>query len=136
MTNEKKESLAKKIMTSANENGEFVKAFAAVEDAPSLEKLLNANGFEVSLEEVEALFAEGMQEISKYKDSATDGELSEKELSDVAGGGFILGTFVLAGSSVAAFGWGALCAVCPLAVTATPYVVGGLTVATTAAYMN
>lgn len=136
MTNAKKELLAQKIMASANENGEFIKAFAAVEDATSMEKFLNENGFEVSLEEVEALFAEGLQEILKFKDSATEEELSEEELSDVAGGGFFSGTLRLVASSGAAFGFGALCAVCPAASAASPYVVGGLTAWTTAGYMK
>lgn len=129
-----KQVLAQKLTEAVNENNDFCKAFTQAEDAASLQKVLQANGFEVSVEEVEAMFADGLKEILKIKEEAAGAELSEDQLDDVAGGGFVSGTARLAASAAAGFGYGCLCGVCPAAAAWTPYVAGGLTAWTVAGY--
>lgn len=136
MDKTKKEMLAQEILTAVNENEEFCKAFVSSEDASSLQKVLNENGFNVSLEDVEAMFADGLSEILKVKESAEETELSEEQLDDVSGGGFLRGTLRTIASGAVGFGFGAFCGVCPAAAAATPYVVGGLTAWSTAGYMK
>lgn len=136
MEQAKKEMLAQKVMEAVNENNDFCKAFIAAEDAISLQKVLNDNGFDVSKEDVEAIFADGLKEILKVKEVAATSELSEDQLDDVAGGGAIRGTLRTVASAAAGFGFGCLCGVCPAASAATPYVVGGLTAWSTAGYMK
>lgn len=82
------------------------------------------------------MFADGLNEILKFKESGPADELSEGQLDDVAGGGFINGTLRLAASSVAAFGYGALCGICPAACAGSPYVAVGLSAWTTAGYVK
>lgn len=136
MDQAKKEMLAKKILEAVNENNDFCKAFVAAEDAASLQKVLKSNGFDVTVEDVEAMFAEGLKEILTVKEGAAATELSEDQLDDVAGGGFFRGTLRLVASSAVGFGFGCLCGVCPAAAAATPYVAGGLTAWTTAGYLK
>ena len=136
MEQTKKEMLARKLVEAVNENNDFCKAFVGAEDAASLTKVLNDNGFEFSTEEVEEMFADGLKEILKVKESATTDELDESELEDVAGGGFVRGTLRLVASGAAAFGFGAFCSVCPVAAGASYYVAGGLAAWSTAGYMR
>ncbi|MBQ4569160.1 MAG: hypothetical protein IJA62_03815 [Ruminococcus sp.] len=131
---EKKELLAQKLMESANENGEFFRAFVSAEDASDVQKVLNDNGFDATVEEIEELFSEGLKEILDFKDKASEEELSEEQLDDVDGGGFLRGTARTVISAAAGFGFGAFCAVCPAASAATPYVAGGLTAWSVAGY--
>ena len=129
----KKELLAQKITASANEDQEFFKAFISAQDAPTLQKVLQDNGFEFSLEEINELGSDGVSGILAHNDG---GELSEDQLDDVAGGGFIKGTARLIVSAGVAFGYGALCGVCPAASAGAPYVAGGLSVWTAAGYAS
>ncbi len=125
MENTRKEVLAKKISDAVNENEALCIALASAEDAAAAKKVLNENGFDVSTEDVEAIFQDGLNAILKFKESAPD-ELSEGQLENVAGGGFFRGMFRTAASAATGFGFGMLCGVCPAAASATPYVVGGL----------
>lgn len=136
MEQTKKEMLAQKIMEAVNENNDFCKSFVAAEDATALQKVLNDNGFDVTVEDVEAIFADGLKEILAAKENAMAEELSEDQLDDVAGGGFFRGTLRTAASAAAGFGFGCLCGLCPAASVATPYVVGGLTAWSTAGYLK
>lgn len=117
-----------------NENNDFCKAFVAAEDATSLQKVLNENGYAISVEDVEAMFADGLKEILKFKDEAETTELSMEQLDGVAGGGIIRGILRTVASAVAGFGYGCLCGVCPAAASATYYVAGGLTAWSVAGY--
>lgn len=137
MEQTKKELLTQQILSAVNDNEEFCKAFVSAEDAASLQKVLNENGFDVSLTDVEAMFADGLSEILKFKDSdAANGELSENQLDDVAGGGALRGTLRTVVSAGVGFGFGCLCGVCPAAASATPYVVGGLTAWSASGYLK
>jgi hypothetical protein len=135
MDQNKKEMLAQKIIEAVNENNDFCKEFLAAEDAVSLQKVLNDNGFDMTVEDIESMYADGLKEILAVKEGA-ETELSEDQLDDVAGGGFLKGTARLAVSSAAAFAFGCFVGVCPAAAPATPYVAGGLTAWTTAGYLD
>lgn len=119
MTN--KEILAKQISDALNTNEEFCKALLSAEDATSAQKVLNENGIDVTIEDVEAIFNDGMDELKKFKDNA-DRELSDQQLDDIAGGGVVRGVLRTTGSAVAAFGMGMACganpAFCPAAYSA------------------
>ncbi len=112
-------------------NEAFLKALVAAENAASAQQVLKDNGFDLSVEEVEALYRDGAQNICAHLDN---GELAEDQLDDVAGGGFFRGTLRLAVSGAAAFGYGMLCGVCPAASAGAPYVAGGLSIWTAAGY--
>ena len=127
------ENITKKITAAVTEDMDFFKAFISAQDAPALQKVLQDNGFEFTLEEINEFFSNGVDGILTYNESA---ELSEDQLDDVAGGGFIKGTARLIVSSGVAFGYGALCGICPAAASGAPYVVGGLTAWTTAGYLS
>ena len=129
----KKELLAQKITAAATEDQEFFKAFIGAQDAPALQKVLQNNGFEFTLEGIDEFFANGVDGILAHNGSA---ELTEDQLDDVAGGGFIKGTARLIVSCGVAFGYGALCGICPAAYAGAPYVAGGLTAWTTAGYLS
>ena len=131
-----KEVLAQQIFAMATDNEDFCKALVSAEDAPSAKKVLNENGFPVSLEDVDEIFADGLSEIMKFKDSGAADELSEGQLDDIAGGGAIRGTLRLAVSAGVAFGFGMFCGICPAAAVASPYVAGGLTAWSTAGYLR
>ena len=79
----KKELLAQKITAAATEDQEFFKAFIGAQDAPALQKVLQNNGFEFTLEEIDEFFANGVDGILAHNGSA---ELTEDQLDDVAGG--------------------------------------------------
>ena len=132
MTN--RERLSRMIMTVGQDDEEFLRAIVSAEDAPSLQKVLNEYGFAFTTEELEEIFSEGVEGLNRL--AAADGELSEMQLEEVAGGGFVRGTLRLAGSCVAAFGFGCLCGICPAAYAATPYVAVVLAAWTTAGYMK
>jgi len=136
MDKSKKDIISQQIIEAVNGNTEFAKAFVAAEDAASVQKILCENGFDVTVEDVQALFSEGVSEILKVKESGVNGELSEDQLAEVAGGGFFRGALRTVASAAAGFGFGCLCGVCPAAASATPYVVGGLTAWSTAGYMK
>lgn len=136
MDKTKKDIISQRIIDAVNNNADFCKAFVAAEDAASVQKVLCENGFDVTLAEVNELFSEGVGEILKFKESGVDGELSEDQLAEVAGGGFFRGALRTVASAAAGFGFGCLCGVCPAAASATPYVVGGLTAWSTAGYMK
>lgn len=136
MEQTKKEQLVQKIIASVNENGAFARAFVAAENVADLQKVLSDNGFTVSAEDIEAMFHEGVNEILVANNPDDDGEISEDQLDDVSGGGFFRGSCRLLVSGAAAFGYGCLCGICPAASCAAPYIVGGLTVWTTAGYLK
>lgn len=136
MENAKREMLAQKLMDAVNNNDDFCKAFVSAEDAPSVQKVLKENGFDVSLEDVEAIFLDGLNEIKKLKSTAPADVLSEEQLDDVAGGGAIRGTLRFIASGAAAFGYGCLCGLCPAASVGTPYVAVGLAAWTTDGYLK
>lgn len=131
-----KELLAQKLTEAINENNEFCKAFTAAEDAASLQKVLKDNGFDATVEEIEAMFADGLKEILKIKEASKGEELSEDQLEDVAGGGFVRGTLYTAASAAAGFGFGCACGFCPALSAATPYVAGGLAAWSASGYMQ
>lgn len=129
----KKELLAQTITAAVTNNEEFYKEFISAKDANSLQNVLHSHGFEFTLEEINDFFSNGVNEILNYN---KEGELSEEQLDDVAGGGFFRGTARLIVSCGVAFGYGCLCGVCPAASAGASYVAGGLTVWTTAGYMR
>ncbi len=133
---EKKEMLAQQIFAAINENEEFCKAFVSAENAEAVKKVLAENGFELTLEDIEAIFADGLDEIKTQNDPAKAGELSEDQLDDVAGGGFFKGTLRLAVSCGVAFGYGCFCGICPAAAAGANYVAGGLGIWTAAGYVK
>ena len=132
---EKKE-LAKQIFDAVNENEDFCKALLSVEDAASAQKVLKENGFNVTQDDVEAIFKDGLDEILKFKESGAADELSVEQLDNIAGGGVVRGVLRTAVSAAGAFGFGMLCGVCPAACAATPYVAGGLAAWSTAGYLK
>ena len=131
-----KEMLAQKITEAVNENNEFSKAFLAAEDAASLQKVLQDNGMDVTAEELEAMYSDGVKDILKVKEASEAEELSEDQLDDVAGGGFVSGTARLAVSGAAGFAYGCACGVAPGLAAGAPYVAGGLAAWTASGYMK
>ncbi len=131
-----REMFAQEIREKLSRDEDFLQALAAAENAGDARQVLLENGFDMSLEQVEALFADGERQVEKFLENGMDCELSEDELEDVAGGGVIRGLVRGAVSCVAAFGFGCVCGVCPPAAAATPYVVGGLTAFTTAGFLR
>lgn len=131
MENTKKEMLAQKITAAVTEDIEFYKAFISAQDAATLQKVLQNHGFDFAVDEIEALFRDGATEIVKQTNMD---EMSEEDLDAVAGGGFFRGTARLIVSCGVAFGYGALCGICPAACGAAKFVGGGLTVWTVAGY--
>lgn len=129
----KKDMLAQKITAAVTEDQEFYKDFISAQDVASLQKILFAHGFDFTADEIEALFCAGAAEI--LKQSNMD-EISENDLDSVSGGGIIKGTARLIVSCGVAFGYGALCGVCPAACAGANYVAGGLAVWTAAGYMK
>ena len=125
------ENITKKITAAVTEDMDFFKAFISAQDAPALQKVLKDHGFELTLDQIEALFASGVNGIL---DANKAEELTEDQLDDVAGGGFLRGTARLVVSCGVAFGYGALCGVCPAACAGANWVAGGLTVWTAAGY--
>lgn len=134
MDSKKKEMFTQQLNDLANSNEQFCVALAAAEDAASVQQVLAENGFDVSIDEVEALYAEGAKQISEYISSKTSDELAESQLSEVAGGGFLSGTLRLVVSTAVGFGYGCLCGVAPGFYSGAPYVAGGLAAWTTAGY--
>ena len=132
----KKEILVQQIFDEINTNEVFCKALFSVEDAISAKKVLKAYGFDASLEDVEAVFEDGKNEILKFKESGVSNELSEDQLCNVAGGGVLRGALRTVVSVAGGFGFGVLCGVCPAAAAATPYVAGGLAAWSTAGYLK
>ena len=119
----KKEMLVQKITAAVTDDQDFYKDFISAQDAPSLQKVLQVHGFDFTVEEVEEFFSAGVDVILNQSEA---GELSEEQLDDVAGGGFLRGTARLIVSSGVAFGYGALCGICPAACAGAPYVAGVL----------
>ena len=136
MEQTKKEMLAQKLVEAANENNDFCKAFVTAKDAESLKKTLSDNGYDFSIEEIEELFADGLKEVLKVNSSAPADELNEEALEDVAGGGFLRGSLRLAASGATMFAYGVFCGLCPVAAGGAYAIAGGLTVWTTAGYMQ
>ncbi len=126
MENAKKEMLAQQLIESVNENGDLCKALVSAEDASSVQKVLAANGFEVTVEEVEAIFEDGVNEIMNTNGSEDNGELSEDQLENISGGGFLRGALRTTASAALGFGYGVFCGICPAASAGAPYVAGGL----------
>lgn len=129
----KKEMLAQKITAAVTEDQEFFKAIISAQDADTLQKVLMNHGFDFTVEEINTFFRDGAAEIVNQTSA---NELSEGDLDAVAGGGFIRGTGRLIVSCGVAFGYGALCGVCPAACAGANYVAGGLAVWTTAGYLK
>lgn len=131
-----KKLIAQNIMAAMTENEEFCKAFVSAENAADMHKVLTSNGFEVSIEDVNEMFAAGLNEISKFKESGAAGELGEEQLDEVAGGGFWKGAGRTVISFGAAFGMGCLCGLNP-ALTPVAYKVAfGLAVWSAAGYVQ
>lgn len=133
MEQAKKDMLAQKLTEAVNRNDAFCQAFVAAKDAASIQKVLHENGIEVSLNDVEEMFSNGVGEINK---AYAEGELTEEQMDSVAGGGFIRGSLRLVAGCAFAFGYGCLCGVCPAATAGVPYVVGGVTAYATAGYLR
>ena len=127
------ENIKQKITDAAINDLDFFKDFIAAQDAPALQKVLQARGFELTVEEIEDLFSDGVDTILDHNQAE---ELSEDQLDDVAGGGFLKGTARLIISGGVAFGYGAFCGICPAAYAGAPYVAGGLAAWTTAGYLS
>lgn len=134
MDHMKKEMLSKRIIDEMNNDQEFCRAFVSSADASSLQKVLSDHGYEITTEEIEALYGEGVNGIMNYE--ASGEELSEDQLEDVAGGGFLRGTLRFAASCAVGFGYGCLCGVCPAAYAYAPHVATGLAVWTAAGYVK
>ena len=135
MTNTNKEMLTSQIIAALNEDESFVNEFITAQDAPAVQEVLAEHGFELTLDEINELFSEGVTQIQCFAQQASD-ELSEEQLSQVAGGGFIRYLVRGAVSGAVGFGFGCLCGVCPAAAVATPYVVGGLALWCAAGYLK
>ena len=127
------ENIKQKITDAVINDVDFFKDFISAQDAPALQQVLQARGFELTVDQIEELFSDGVDTILDHNQAE---ELSEDQLDDVAGGGFFKGTARLIVSSGVAFGYGALCGICPAASAGAPYVVGGLTAWTTAGYLS
>lgn len=136
MDTNKKEMLTQQLNNLANSNEEFCKAIASAEDAASVQHVLVENGFDVSIKEVEEMYADGVKQISEYINSGAADELTEAQMGEVAGGGLLSGTLRLVVSVAAGFGYGCLCAVAPGYYAGAPYVAGGLATWTTAGYLK
>ena len=135
MTNTNKEMLTSQIIAALNEDESFVNDFITAQDAPAVQEVLAEHGFELTLDEINELFSEGVTQIQCFAQQVSD-ELSEEQLSQVAGGGFIRYLVRGAVSAAVGFGFGCLCGVCPAAAVATPYVVGGLALWCAAGYLK
>ena len=133
MEKAKKEMLMEQIVEQMNNDREFCRDFVSAEDAPSVQKVLCSHGYEITTQEVEELYSEGVRGILDYTASHGDA-LSEADLEEVAGGGVIRGTLRLAVSCAAGYGYGCLCGVCPAAYAGAKWVAGGLAVWTAAGY--
>ncbi len=131
---ENKNEMIQKIQDALMADEAFAKALIAVEDAAAAQKVISEYGFDLSVEEVEAIYQAGSGEIEKVLDS--DEELSAEELGNVSGGGFWAGIAMTGVAAVGAFGFGMVCGVCPAAAVYTPYVVAGLTTMATAGWMS
>ena len=104
---------------------QFLNELIMAKTAEDTREIMLKNGFEVSLDEVHDLIEQGSSVLKKTMD---EGELSDADLEEVAGGGQLRGalrfTAALGRAAVIGAGFGALCAVCPAAAAATPYVIG------------
>lgn len=133
MTNTK--ALYQAIMDDMTCDEEFVKAFVSSGDAETLCGVLTAKGYDVTVDDVKAMFEQGSQIIVERLGNDGD-ELTAEQLEEVAGGGFLRGTLRLVVSCAVAFGYGAFCAVCPAAAGGSTYVAVGLGAWTTAGYLK
>ena len=133
MEQAKKEMLAQKLTEAVNKNDAFCQAFVSAKDAASIQKVLHENGIDVSLNDVEEMFTNGVGEISK---AYAEGELTEEQMDSVAGGGFFRGTLRFVAGCAVAFGYGCLGGVCPAATAGVSYVVGGVVAFATAGYLR
>lgn len=120
------------MISALNENEEFLKKFVECENAGQLKEVLSCNGFQVSEDEIQQMFDAGVKGILANDDD----EFTEEQLDNVAGGGFLSGTLRGIASGAAAFGYGALCGICPAAYAYAPHVATGLAVWTAAGYMK
>lgn len=133
MEQQKKEMLAQKLSDALQKNDTFCQAFVSAENAITIQKLLCDNGINVSLNDVEEMYSNGVKEILKKNG---DGELSEEDLNEVAGGGWFRGTLRAVASTAAGFGYGCVCGLIPAAAAGAPYVAVGLATWTTAGYLK
>lgn len=104
-----KELLAEKILAAVKEDNEFGKAFLAAEDVATMQKVLNDNGINVTEADVEALVAEGRENIEKASQA---GELNADQLDEVSGGGLFRLTSRIA-SCASRLALDIFCASCP-----------------------
>ncbi len=132
---ERNEIFTQQLLEKLNADEDFCKALFTAEDAPAAQKVLNENGFEITLEEVEAFFKAGVNEMNRYMDSLDD-ELDEDQLDDVSGGGFVKGILRTGASCVLGFGYGCACGVCPALSAGAPYVATGLAVWSAAGFKS
>ena len=86
-------------------NEDFAKQFAACADKEAAAKLFADHGFEITMEELEALMAQIKAIFQKLVEN--DGELSEEDLEMIAGGisessidSFLVGFFGVIGAAV------------------------------------
>lgn len=136
MDKAKKEQLSQEIICAVNENSDFAKEFVAAEDVLSVQRVLSAHGFDLSEDDINAMFTDGVDEILKSKADGGEKELSDEQLENVAGGGFLRGVLRTVASGAAAFGYGCFCGLVPAASAAAPYVAGGLAAWSTAGYFK
>ncbi len=126
--------ICKAITAELEKDEEFFKAFISSENAEALCGVLTARGYGVTVDDVNEMFVRGAKGIVEYMENKD--ELSQGQLEEVAGGGFLRGTVRLIISGGVAFGYGAFCGICPPAYAGAPYVAGGLAIWTTAGYMK
>lgn len=102
---------------------QFLKNLVSAQNAEETLQVLRENGFNLAIEEVKALIEQGTVSMKK---ATEDNELREEDLESVAGGGKWRGRVrfigALARAAALGAGLGALCAVCPAAAVALPYV--------------
>ena len=103
-----REMFVQEILEKLSHDEAFLQALAAAENAGDARQVLSENGFDMSLEQVEALVAAGEHQAEKFLENGMDCELSEGELEDVAGGGVIRGLIRSKVSKAALFGLAAI----------------------------
>lgn len=97
-------------------NEAFCEAFFRCGNAENVSALLAEYGVEASAGEIDEFVRDGNAALAAMKD-APDGELSEEQLEEVAGGGvwrrIARGAVSVVGGAALGFGLGCICGVCP-----------------------
>lgn len=111
-----KKKLLQETITALMDDEKGCEAICACTNAAEMRKLLAENGVEATESEIEAFKNEGLATINKLRDSM-NGEISEADLENVAGGGFWRKLGRGAAATVLGAGGGFLagiaCAACP-----------------------